>query len=279
MLNREITRSSVAGPGKYRSSTAMAVCAFAVILMLFALCEGQYDYSSYSKHSYPNPRKDPVMCGRIHVAKSYVCDPDHILGPQDTEANQLDGMIAKIINETACPCSAYSCEHHREGYKIGIALIRKMVPKSDAKSQDDDLDEGEARKRKILKGLHEAQDYALEIQKRWMLGRCDEDVIIFYSIEDNVVYTITGDVARTKLTNEIVASVAREARRTGFVKSPFDGLYKMLNDYRAVFLNSYHVRGPKKGGSTQQNGGLSLLGSRAAVVVMVAAALLGIFVM
>lgn len=45
----------------------------------------------------------------------------------------------------------------------------------------------EARKRKILKGLHEAQDYALEIQKRWMLGRCDEDVIIFYSIEDNVV--------------------------------------------------------------------------------------------
>jgi len=48
---------------------------------------------------------------------------------------------------------------------------------------------------------------------------------------------------------------------------------------RAVFLNSYHVRGPKKGGSTQQNGGLSLLGSRAAVVVMVAAALLGIFVM
>lgn len=46
------------------------------------------------------------------------------------------------------------------------------------------------------------------------------------------VYTVTGDVARMKLTNEIVASVAKEARRTGFDKRPFDGLWKMLNDYR-----------------------------------------------
>src|SRR6218665_966949 len=74
-----------------------------------------------------------VLCTFVRIAIEACC----------VSANQLDGMIAKIINETACPCSAYSCEHHREGYKIGIALIRKMVPKSDAKSQDDDLDEGQ----------------------------------------------------------------------------------------------------------------------------------------
>lgn len=252
--------------------TKMEFCAFGVILALFALSEGQH----YTKDNYPNPMKDPAVCGRTQVKKSYVCDPDHILGSQDKEASQLDGLIAEIVNETTCPCSAYSCEHHREGYKIGIALIKKMSHQSDARSQDDDLDEGEARRRKILKSLHEAQDYALEIQKKWMLGRCDEDVIIFYSSDDNVVYTITGDVARMKLTNEIVASVAKEARRTGFAKSSFDGLWKIVNDYRAVFLNSYHLREPKKEGLTQPNVGFSLLGSRASVGAMVAAALLAI---
>lgn len=257
--------------------TEMAVCAFAVILALFVLSEGQqHDSFTSSKENYPNPMKEPTICGRNNVRKSYVCDPEHILGSQDTEASQLDGLIAKIINETTCPCSAYSCEHHREGYKIGIALVKKMAQKADARSQDDDLDEGEARKRKIINSLHQAQEFALEIQKKWMLGRCDEDVIIFYSSDDNVVYTITGDVARMKLTNEIVASVAKEARRTGFVTSSFGGLWQMLNDYRAVFLNSYHLREPKKDSLKQQNVGVSLLGSQAAVAVMVAAALLGI---
>lgn len=65
--------------------TEMAVCALAVILMLFAVSEGQYDSFYYSKESYPNPMKEPAICGRNHVRKSYVCDPNHILGSQDTE--------------------------------------------------------------------------------------------------------------------------------------------------------------------------------------------------
>lgn len=65
--------------------TKMAVYALAVILMLFAVSEGQYDAYSYSKENYPNPMKEPAICGRNQVRKSYVCDPDHILGSQDTE--------------------------------------------------------------------------------------------------------------------------------------------------------------------------------------------------
>lgn len=241
-----------------------------LLLLLSSICmisEVSCQYSSrteYSRQRYPV--KDPVLCGQDRVDKSYVCDPDHILESQDKEANQLDKLIAQIVNETYCPCSAYSCENHREGYKIGVALIRKMEFDGDFKNEDDDLDEFEARKRKVVRNLQQAKLYAHEILNKWMLGRCDEAVVVFYSHEDNVVYTATGSIARMKLTNEIVATVAKDARRTGFYKSAFDGLWKIVNDYRSVFLNSYHPRMPKTGELTSANFGVSLVKGRASII-------------
>lgn len=55
----------------------------------------------------------------------------------DALAHQLDKLVAQIVNETGCPCSAYSCQQHREGYKIGIAIIQKMQFDDSNRRQDD----------------------------------------------------------------------------------------------------------------------------------------------
>lgn len=221
---------------------------------------------SFSRYNYPNPMTEPTQCGRETVRKSYVCDPELILGPRDQEASQLDVLIARIVDETSCPCSAFSCERHREGYKIGIALTDKMRLDNFVDSDDDDyFDGGDERTRKIQRNLHAAQLYANEIQRRWnnstklKFGYCDEDVVIFYSHEDNVLYTSTGRVARLKLTDSLVASIAHEARETGFRKSVFDGLWKVVNEYRSVFLGIHHLKRPKSSESRPRNAGGSLL--------------------
>ena len=47
----------------------------------------------------------------------------------------------------------------------------------------------ETQKKMIQRNLHEAQGFALSVLQKWNLGECTEDVIIFYSQDDNVVST------------------------------------------------------------------------------------------
>jgi len=43
-------------------------------------------------------------------------------------AEQLNRYLNRTVRELRCPCSRYSCLQHDEGYKIGIALMRKIKP-------------------------------------------------------------------------------------------------------------------------------------------------------
>ena len=41
-------------------------------------------------------------------------------------ASQLDDLILHVHNNTDCPCSKQICERARGGYRIGVALIKRM---------------------------------------------------------------------------------------------------------------------------------------------------------
>jgi len=43
-------------------------------------------------------------------------------------ANQLNEQLTEITEQLHCPCSRYSCLRHNSGYKIGIALMKKIKP-------------------------------------------------------------------------------------------------------------------------------------------------------
>jgi len=41
-------------------------------------------------------------------------------------ADQINEQLTATVNQSRCPCSRYSCLRHDDGYKIGIALMKKM---------------------------------------------------------------------------------------------------------------------------------------------------------
>jgi len=43
-------------------------------------------------------------------------------------ADQLNEQLVDIVNRSRCPCSRYACLQNNEGYKIAVALMKKMKP-------------------------------------------------------------------------------------------------------------------------------------------------------
>jgi hypothetical protein len=169
---------------------------------------------------------------------SYICDPDRVIVP--VEADQLNAVLANIVNETNCPCSRYSCSLHPEGYKIGIALVRKIRPDEEFHLRPDD--ERDANAQHVDWKLNEGKLFAHELRQKWQMGRCDEDVLIFFSLHDGVLYTAVGDVARLKLNYDLIRAISMNARRDfGPGGNIFRGLLQIVKEYRTVFFGTYHA--------------------------------------
>jgi hypothetical protein len=214
----------------------LALCGAALLLLLVEGALGQ----TFTKESYPNPLQDPELCRPRTRSRSFLCDPSQILTP--TEANELDAVLASIAEQTRCPCSSFSCaesEHdaHGNGYKVGVAVMRRLSGDSEAsRHQDDDK---YAAKQKLIQTLNEAKLFTIELHKNWKLGHCHEDVVILYSADDDVVYTVTGGVARKMLDDKMVADISLDARRNNHPTLGFKGLKKIAQDYKSALLGRY----------------------------------------
>lgn len=206
----------------------------------------------HSRHHYPDPMKNPTTCNR--VGPSYICDPDRIIVPY--EADQLNSLLANTVNETRCPCSRYSCSRYPEGYKIGIALTKQIRADDDFRSRaDDDRDETSRRNEWLL---NEGKLFAHAVMEKWDLGRCSEDVLIFYSLNEGILYTAAGDVARMKLNYTIINAILTNARGDfGPGGNVFRGLLKIVKEYRSVFFGAYTATGRPKA-SEIRNAGVAL---------------------
>uniref|UniRef100_A0A914M1H9 TPM domain-containing protein n=1 Tax=Meloidogyne incognita TaxID=6306 RepID=A0A914M1H9_MELIC len=85
------------------------------------------------------------------------------------------------------------------GYTISVVVLEKM-------EISDEL------RRKYRKGTSLPAIFADALKNRLNRGRCNDDALIVLAINDSSLQTSTGGVISTKLTNEFVFNVSRNAQ-------------------------------------------------------------------
>jgi len=183
---------------------------------------------SWSRSMYPNPRTQPSECGR-YMRQSYLCDPNHLLS--DDEAIQLDLVLEGVRNDTRCPCSNHACRTNpRTGYLIAVALMHHI------EEEENYVDSGDSDVQEVIDhDLSKARLFAYTLERStWNFGECDEDVIILYSKQDNVLYTITGETVERnrKLTAAHIGEISMMVLDKFTSGKVFEGLYTMINEYK-----------------------------------------------
>ncbi|KAK6170792.1 hypothetical protein SNE40_019097 [Patella caerulea] len=164
-----------------------------VVLIFVGVAFAQLDPddipSEWLPEQFPNPKRNPQACG-LGNKYGYVCDPNLLL----TEKQRLilDWLMEGLVkNDTKCPCSVWACEQKRQGYSVGIALVKKM------KIPD--------RSRTVL---DQAKVFAHYLQStHWHYGRCEEDIVVLYSKEDEVLQFMAGKTAGAVLTNQVARAI------------------------------------------------------------------------
>jgi len=209
-----------------------------VVSVVLCVCTAQTQVQEvWHRSEISNPQVDVEKCGRYQ--KSMICDPNNIL--EQEHANQLDDLIEMIANSTECPCSGFYCEQNPQGYRIAIALVPHMRwdMEAEGKKRPEDAKEEDL----LDMNLQEAQKFSYTLLTKWSPGQCNEDVIIFYSLYDNVLYTTTGSQAKKALTDTLVADIAVDHREyfspSGNI---FEGLRNLIADYKLVFDGKYKAR-------------------------------------
>lgn len=137
--------------------------------------------------NFPDPILQPNNCGR--VAPSFVCDPDNML--PENKVNVIDDLLKGIYNSTA---ACYATASNVKGYIVMMAVVPKMEKYFTANDSDS-----------MYTRYREAMffSYFLGWEKKWgrHSNQCQEMVIILYSIEDGVLYTIAQPTAHRLLTD------------------------------------------------------------------------------
>lgn len=230
-----------------------------VVFYLFPVSYGQTPAPSRSVYEIANPLVDLEKCGRKGM-RSHICDPDGIIPVE--QAYQLDDIIRSIYNDTFCPCSHAICRPESQGgYLVGIAVIRAMRLDRSIRRLNTTR-EDQAKYMDAV--LNEARHFAYKLLQEWKMGRCNEDVLIFFSEHDSVLYTVTHSEARKKLNDDVVGEIAIHSRIHFSHREMIpEGFKEILNDYRRVFLKSYKRKSELKNEPSEIDYHQRLSGSRA----------------
>ncbi|KAI8792039.1 hypothetical protein BgiBS90_007503 [Biomphalaria glabrata] len=167
-----------------------------------------------------NPQVEPQKCGLKYNEPGFVCDPNRILGEDIHSINWH--LKDAAYNGTKCPCSNFYCErdpYPAKGYHIGVALVKKMVLQKNGDGSNNSV-----------KDQAQLFAYILENEK-WKMGRCEEDIIIFYSLDDNVLSLYGGSTAIAKLSpyyrNLLIHKVASRFNEGRIVEALHNLIYNM----------------------------------------------------
>ncbi|ESO85732.1 hypothetical protein LOTGIDRAFT_235706 [Lottia gigantea] len=93
------------------------------------------------------------------------------------------------------------------------------------------------------RNLKEAHMYSYLLTQKWKFeGSCNETILILYSLEDNVVYTLTMQHARLKLRDENIVQVSMDTNHYFNSKDTVgDGLKAMILGFKS-FLKGEEYR-------------------------------------
>ncbi|XP_033740868.1 uncharacterized protein LOC117327796 [Pecten maximus] len=169
------------------------------------------------KEKFPNPRVNVTLCGR-ECMQSWVCDPSGILKPRD--ADVLDEKIDAIATNGICGCR--KCVDGQDGYKIGVALVRKMAVHSFVLSQNVDKENMAIEFSAYLRSVS------------WKFGNCDNNIVIFYSQEDRKVMTSTSSRVESVLSVNCTGDIFNEAKPMFRDDRVFEALDHMVTRYGQV---------------------------------------------
>ncbi|CAI5452432.1 unnamed protein product [Caenorhabditis angaria] len=138
-------------------------------------------FPDYTPYSYPDSRTQSELCGQQRP--SFFCDPNNVVwrgAENQTEASELLNELESIRVETNCSCKYINqCYQIHRGYTVSIAVVEKMH-----------LDQNETSREVVLEA---ARIFADTIRDRQNRAQCDDDVLIFLSVRDEVVWTSIGE--------------------------------------------------------------------------------------
>uniref|UniRef100_A0A1I7UVS7 VWFA domain-containing protein n=2 Tax=Caenorhabditis tropicalis TaxID=1561998 RepID=A0A1I7UVS7_9PELO len=146
-------------------------------------------FSDYTPYTYPDSMTQSELCGQMKP--SFFCDPNNIVSRRKKEGNgtleeknSLDNELLYVRGETNCSCvlPTLCMKSPPRGFTISIAVVEKMH-----------LDNNETSRDSILQA---AKIFADVVRDRQNRGQCDDDLIIFLSARDQVVYTSIGSAIR-----------------------------------------------------------------------------------
>ena len=91
------------------------------LLCGLALLQATVSSSQWSPGSYPNPQTQPARCGRSHVQRSWVCDPDGLLSKRSGDV--IEGILKSIAAAEHPYAQARECGGRRldAGYQVKIS--------------------------------------------------------------------------------------------------------------------------------------------------------------
>ncbi|XP_067674566.1 uncharacterized protein [Haliotis asinina] len=236
---------------------------YGCVLVLVVMCHtviGQLDDEErpdeWNPEDMPHPVRNPQHC-RLGQKAGFMCDPDGILTERSVEL--LNWLLRGAYdNDTVCPCSTYWCERTRKGTHISIALINRMKLAETFDDPDTAV-------------MQAASNFALKLQNQfWNFGTCNNDVVIFFSRDDGVLFVSYGQTAALRLNNAVVSYIQGQFghyfRPGGDI---FVGLAEMVVAIRQVLNGNYHYD-PNNPNADQLIGGTNHVASGVLATVILA---------
>lgn len=193
-----------------------------ISFLLIGMTHGQAIKQEWGPDDLENPITHALECGFSSPEPAYICDPNNLLGDHLGPINWI--LKDAAYNSTRCPCSNYYCETTRQptGYRIAVALVKRIKPMTSTDG-------------KIISPRDKAQIFAYTLENsKWNMGMCEEDIVVFYSVEDKVLAIYSGVTAGQKLTSyykELVAHKAGSRLDDGML---VEGLNHIIHDIKLV---------------------------------------------
>lgn len=186
----------------------------------------QSAFSDYTPYTYPDSMTQSELCGQ--TKPSFFCDPNNVIARKKSSENETsieeDNFMEKellyVRGETNCSCLLpMQCQKSPpRGYTISIAVVEKMH-----------LDNNETSRDSILQA---AKIFADVIRDRQNRGQCDDDLVIFLSARDQVVYTSIGSSIR--IDDSVIKRISEQGE-IFFKKMQYrEGLEWMTKQYKHV---------------------------------------------
>lgn len=180
-------------------------------------------FPDYTPYTYPDSMTQSELCGQ--AKPSFFCDPNNIVARKPKNGNDtveeeqfMEKELLYVRGETNCSCilPTLCMKSPPRGYTISIAVVEKMH-----------LDNNETSRDSILQA---AKIFADVIRDRQNRGQCDDDLIIFLSARDQVVYTSIGSAIR--IDDSVIKRISEQGE-IFFKKMQYrEGLEWMTKQYK-----------------------------------------------